>query len=417
MKKVYTIVTQMGDYVFSILQASAISLSSTNILPYNGGGFKVKILFLLFPFIFFSCGRSEKDIQEGIIIDTALNTPNEIKLSSLVDSITYTPLETKDNLLIGQVTKMLVSDRFIYIFDEISSSLYCFDLNDKFVKKIGNKGVGPGEYTSIDDFDIYNQRIYLFDCNLRKLFVYNNNGILEKEIKTNYWAENIHVIDNSWIALYGGYKDNAPYKKNGKTPNLLFLNIHNGESKSAAFFDSQIEMKEVCGSYKLFTDFGNFLSPLENRIYQLDSKLSLNEKVSFSLSESQENIQNIYLQKIKNEKIDVGQIEDLIQGFPMWVSINETNDYIVSVYMVENKQSVIFYNKKSGEVIKGQSDSGKLPVINDIDGLAQFILYTSHGDMLYSLVQPYAIDKNKVSWAKDIEDEDNPIIVTMHIKK
>ena len=85
--------------------------------------------------------------------------------------------------------------------------------------------------------------------------------------------------------------------------------------------------------------------------------------------------------------------------------------------MVENKQSVIFYNKKSGEVIKGQSDSGKLPVINDIDGLAQFILYTSHGDMLYSLVQPYAIDKDKVSWAKDIEDEDNPIIVTMHIKK
>ena len=60
-EKVYTIVTQMRDYDFSILQTSHIRLHFTNILPYNGA-FKLKILFLLFPFIFFSCGRSEKDM-------------------------------------------------------------------------------------------------------------------------------------------------------------------------------------------------------------------------------------------------------------------------------------------------------------------------------------------------------------------
>ena len=382
---------------------------------YNGICFSY---FLLFLFMFSSCERNKKGVlEEAVVINTAFNAPNEIKLSSLVDSITYIPLETKDDLLIGQVTKMIVSDKFIYVFDEMSSSLYCFNLSGKFVRKIGNRGVGPGEYTNIDDFDICNQRIYLFDCNLRKLFVYNNKGILEKEIKTNYWAESIHVIDDSWIALYGGYKNNTQYEKNGKTPNLLFLNIHNGKSKVAAFFDSQIEMKEVYGSYKLFTNFGSFLSPLENRIYQLDSKLNLNERLSFSLSESQENSQNIYLQKIRNEEINVGQVEELIQGFPMWVSINETNDYIISVYMVERQQAVIICNKKNGEVIKGQGEPGKAAVINDIDDIAQFILYTSHGDMLYSLVQPYSIDKDKVSWAKDIEDEDNPIVVIMHIKK
>lgn len=53
---------------------------------------------------------------------------SNIKLSSLVDSIYYIPLETKDEFLIGNIDKLIVTDKEIYVLDKnITTATYCFD--------------------------------------------------------------------------------------------------------------------------------------------------------------------------------------------------------------------------------------------------------------------------------------------------
>ena len=166
---------------------------------------EIGILFsIAMPFILFSCQTNLKDeTGKAVVVKIAQPTENEIKLSLIADSLVYIPLETQNDLLIGQITKLSVSDNYLYVLDEITSNVFCFTHDGKFVRKIGNRGVGPGEYVEINDVTTYSQQVYLWDGNLRKIFIYDGeSGELKQEVKTDYWAEYIHVIDDSWIIIH-----------------------------------------------------------------------------------------------------------------------------------------------------------------------------------------------------------------------
>ena len=374
-------------------------------------------ILLLSLLVLSSCGKSNSNSSDGVVtIEIGSPDKKEVKLSSLVDSVSYIPLETKNDLLIGQLAKLVVSDDYIYILDEFSS-VFCFNRQGKFIRKIGNKGVGPGEYTDIDDIDVYHQHVYLFDGGLHKLFIYNADGSLKQEVKIDYWTEKMKVVDDSWVALYGGYKTNKKYAENGKTPNLAFWNIHTGELKPFCFFNPEIRMEEVTESFKLFTDFNSFLSPLDNKLYRMDAVTGLDEKVDFVLEGSLSDAHKRYVDAIEKENVGLDRVMEFIQGFPAWISVNETSKYLVFSYSLKNHSCMIFYNKDDASSVYACSAAGKSPVIDDIDGVFRFFVpYGSHGDMLYGIVQPYELEPDKFGWAKDIKEEDNPIIVAMHMK-
>jgi hypothetical protein len=85
-------------------------------------------------------------------------------------------LETNESCLIGSITKMRVSDQFIFILDAlIAKSLYVFDKNGRFIRKIGNLGNGPEEYTRLSDFTIdkENNIIYLLNSYPNRIYKYD----------------------------------------------------------------------------------------------------------------------------------------------------------------------------------------------------------------------------------------------------
>lgn len=64
-------------------------------------------------------------------------------------------LETNESCLIGMITKIQVYDKYIFILDSsVAKSLYVFDKDGRFIRKIGTIGGAPGDYVSIDDFAI-----------------------------------------------------------------------------------------------------------------------------------------------------------------------------------------------------------------------------------------------------------------------
>ena len=153
----------------------------------------MKLKFLLFFFVtLVGCSNPGKtDKQEAMVIDVPLRTnEHEVKLSSFVDSISYIPLETKDECLIGCIDEIIVTDDFYYIVDETKAcSVLCFDISGKFICKLGSRGPASGEYMQITDVNVYKDKVYLWDCSLQKLFIFDHDGHFLEEKKFDYMAE------------------------------------------------------------------------------------------------------------------------------------------------------------------------------------------------------------------------------------
>ena len=88
----------------------------------------MKNIFLVILLLIYLWGCSQPipiDNQNLIIINAPVKKESNIKLSSLVDSIYYIPLETKDEFLIGNIDKLIVTDKEIYVLDKnITCLLY-----------------------------------------------------------------------------------------------------------------------------------------------------------------------------------------------------------------------------------------------------------------------------------------------------
>lgn len=117
--------------------------------------------------------RDTKGFEE-ITINSSKQS--EIKESDFISHIDFIKLETVDESIIGKIDKIEMDDKYIYILDRrAAKTLFVFEKNGKFVRKIGKKGKGPGEYGNIYDFVILDDgRIVILDLAKNKLLFYNN---------------------------------------------------------------------------------------------------------------------------------------------------------------------------------------------------------------------------------------------------
>jgi hypothetical protein len=103
---------------------------------------------------------------------------NNITLSDSFD-YRFIRLETTDDCLIGNISRIEIFDNKIFILDfSYAKLIYAFDMNGKFIAKIGSKGPGPGEYNHPCNFTIdrENKRIIVYDMNLNKFLYYDFYG-------------------------------------------------------------------------------------------------------------------------------------------------------------------------------------------------------------------------------------------------
>lgn len=380
----------------------------------------MKYIYILILFVaFYGCSGDARIMDDNaIIIDIPMKKENyEFRLSEFVDSISYIPLETNDSCLIGSMDKLLVTDCYYYVVDkEITSSIFCFDKKGKFIRKVGQKGIGKGEYVSIDDVNVYNNKIYVLDSDLMKFFIFTLEGELEKEIKVDYIAETFTVIDDSWICLFFDFKHNSNLLRHDKYPNLLFLNIKNGTKIPDLYFDSNMDTSGIISLYANFTSDGTLIVPLNDTIYQVSPPNNLRRIYMLQFADKYVGNKKNYLDKLASEKVEAYQAEKYYQNLPVLARVLNTNSYTLFFYTLKPYYYWGIYNRQTCKYTEA-SCYQRNPIINDIDSVADFSPYVAYKNILYGCVQPMEI-KNKLSslWSQSLSEEDNPLITIMKLK-
>ena len=157
-----------------------------------------KLLPLLFVTFLFSCSSKENKKSTGDSMLESYNISINEDNSNLNESVDFVILDDScENGLFASISKLIVKNELIYILDEVTSSIYVFNMDGKFVKKIKHIGRGPGEYIRIRDFNVDNNCLYIYDDRTRKLLCYDLQGdkILH-EYSTSFFARAFYILTN-----------------------------------------------------------------------------------------------------------------------------------------------------------------------------------------------------------------------------
>ena len=167
---------------------------------------KRTILFCLFTFLLFSC-QSEKN-NNSLINDFSFDIPLANDIDDLLGSNMRTiQLDTLEEALVGRINKIIKHDNSFYISTDNSKILH-FDNNGKFISSIDKKGVGPGEYSTLSDFNVCNRNgnIEIWICDFKSIRTYalsGNNWNHIENIDFGFVINKFRIISDKLLLLTG----------------------------------------------------------------------------------------------------------------------------------------------------------------------------------------------------------------------
>ena len=86
----------------------------------------------------------------------------------------------------------------LYILDSGNNRIQKLDSEGKFIKTIGRKGQGPGEFQAAYSMDIDPEdNLFVFDVRSRRIEVLSPDGVLLGEIPLPHHAHGIRIFDDN----------------------------------------------------------------------------------------------------------------------------------------------------------------------------------------------------------------------------
>lgn len=164
------------------------------------------ILVFLSSILIISCKTATDKVTkiEDIKLDVKIQE-EEISLNDEFSDFEIIPLENREECLLSNVRKMIVTDNYMYFWDEgPSSQVLSFNLDGKFKTAIGKKGHAKGEYLSIQDIATTEKGDTIVMVNIPDICLYNKEGkyLFSLPLKNEKGIESILLTDNN---IYLGF--------------------------------------------------------------------------------------------------------------------------------------------------------------------------------------------------------------------
>ncbi len=228
------------------------------------------IQFFVFILLFsiFSCGAPEKEKQSNQAksnnIELASEQPYHIKLtkqgkedlkaSLFADSVIYIPLETNSKTFLRRAeVQVRMNDSVIAICDMQKVLLFRHD--GSFIRQIGKRGKGPGEYGSIGNFDLEGDTLYI--SSFRRISKYTLDGKSQGDMRVLHPPEYFRISPEGDVAFYNAYIGEVYFYDlafNLKDTLVVEKNVSNNRSNFQTFHPADLFFQTSKGKL-LFTTY------------------------------------------------------------------------------------------------------------------------------------------------------------------
>lgn len=154
-----------------------------------------------------------KDQENQLPIDqsnlqTIRVSSDAIQEGNLSDLLKITDVIYLENTApIGQIHKLLLYNDLLCIFDkDITNTVQLYDRTGRYLRTIGQKGEGPGEYKQIHDVQVnpYTNLLDIWDGMSQKMLSFDESGHLLHERPIDIFSAVFGVLDTSTYLFYKG---------------------------------------------------------------------------------------------------------------------------------------------------------------------------------------------------------------------
>lgn len=368
----------------------------------------------LFSFLCLCCVLSVS-AQKPVVINLAKaisESLKEIMLNELASDIRYVPLETTDDCLMN-------NEFYIMQYtgeDIITSGIFHFDKNGKFLNKIGSKGQGPEEYLQgLFAFGDWKNKL-LYVQNWTTLTCYGFDGTFVRSVPTpqlNMGAAGL--FDENHIL----YSNDIYYADKANPIQLYMVDSQNG--KTVSKWRGHLEENKKYGMILTSRDF----------MYNYDNSLFYKpalENVIFKIL-SPKKRQLVYKFDCSGKDIDVSADEVDPKKRFQFLSVywaKETAQYLFVNYGMKNISRLGIYDKEkktfTNVTIKDNLAGGYdiHPAWTSDDNHLLMIYYA--GGLLQDKEKRYSTGllperkKELDELLKNIKEDDNPVVILVTLK-
>jgi hypothetical protein len=349
---------------------------------------------LLSSCLLFSCQKGKEHIQSGdediAIQHIKWKSQKDFDIKNLVESIQYIPLEDNAESIFASIDKLVIENNRIYILDiSGTKSLFVFDMEGKFLHKIGTQGEGPGEYTNYINFDVFDNEVYVYDNAKRQMLIYDENGNYKRYEKSSFSFFDFQLLfPKKYLLSLDIHEKNNDNKRILITDDL--------KKKKITHFTHSKDFKNDKLNVRVFHSFQGktaYMLPVSDTLFILNEQGNVENGYFFDFGDQKlpDELKSSYGETVKQR-----QYHDYIYIYNAPIKIKQ---YIFTDLFIGNQKYIAAFdienNKSSYELITPENYT-----IENIN----FPLYAMNDSILVSYIDYslYDLMKDKISFPPQI---------------
>ena len=326
----------------------------------------------------------------------------ELSLSDIGEGFELIPLETTDSVLLNDIRRIeKVVHRGGEYYIVSGSIVYRFSDNGAFLNTIGRIGRGPGEYTSLRDFDVEGEEKQVVILASGKIFVFSPDGNLRRLFDAEPMSMSVAVLGSTIVT----YSDNMT---ESSANSFCFYDPEGNKTgclPSYYGYDGEVSTVMVFFSRPFYKWRGNLFA----REFHSDTVVMFRgtrPEPYIVLSSGT----GRYTPELRTSAVSPRDYVIVEQLF-------ETADYLVVRFSYRGRSVMLFRNKGTLENIAVNVKNG---IPDDVTGgsAVRVFHYSEEEDCLFYLINAteYLRYREKAG-GPEIAGDGNPVIVRFRIRK
>ena len=336
--------------------------------------------------------------QQKIDLLDSFDRTQPIKLSEIAKSVRTVQLETTDDcLLVPEDMYIHYGQEYIFIFDGTEpGNFYRFDLNGKFINKIGNAGPGPKEYIEAHSFkvDEIKKEVWLPDWRSNSIKIYTYEGEFIRKIPCEGLIHDKFLIKDDRV-----FYANSNFYWGAHTTELSYADAQTGKlySKLKSTIPNDLKINILLDPQLLYTyrDEVYYKNPLKDVVCSVDTSgknIKLTPRYKLNIGERDHKRRDDYFKPQRNLR------------YVSVYRIYESDNFILIASGYKDKSYRTVCSKKDWQCKSSEYDEG---FINDMEPGNKYFQYRAG----YSMSQ-----KHLVMVIPDEIGDDNPAITVVELK-